>query len=233
MRISAACLLCLMLLSGALSDVAGPESVGGRISQAAAASITQDYDNPPVDVRQWFYNHGNTGDRNGDCVWVSTGMVGVIDNNIAAASLPWDTPFGKANRCAAGPSQLAKACAERGIAVYNVTGASINDTHPWAVYAVETGRGAAIGFGRRHFQTLLPEWGPDGEWLVCDNNSPERVDHYFDSAFCQLHAASGFWIVVLDGPACPPPINNVIPSRKRLSWSGVLNILQVLTCATF
>lgn len=221
----AACLFVLVLASGALSDVVGPVLMGDRISLADAASAepnTLDY-SPPAQIRALYYNHGNTGDREGDCVFVSCGMVGVKDNNLRFATLPWATPWGPANRGAAGPSEVARACAERDIAIYNVTGGSINDTYPWAVYAAESGRGAAIGFGKRHFQTLQGFDADTGEWLICDNNSPERVDRYSDSAFRQLHAASGFWIVVLDGPAPPPAIENVIEPRRQPSvWQRFL-----------
>ena len=224
MKHLAACLLGLCFVCGAPHDVTGPASVGGRISPADAAD-TEPIDlehSPPAEVRKWFYNHGNLGDPEGDCVWVSIGMNAVRRNNIKATTLAWDTRFGQVLRGAAGPSQVAAACQHRGIAIYNVTGQRIDETYAWAEYAAKTGRGAAIGFGRRHFQTLMGRDLDTGEWLVCDNNSPGRVDRYSDSAFRQLHAASGFWIVVLDGPAPPPPITGVVRIRKRPSWLSTI-----------
>jgi hypothetical protein len=78
MKHLAAWLIGLMLVAALSLDVAGPELVGGRISLANAASIISDaqFEHlhkaesatlnyiPPVEMREWFYNHGNA-DENG------------------------------------------------------------------------------------------------------------------------------------------------------------------------
>jgi hypothetical protein len=61
------------------------------------------------------------------------------------------------------------------------------------------------------------EPGTKKPWLVCDNNSPWKVDRYTDDEFRAKHAQCCFWLVIFDGPAPPAPINSVIPARK--SWS--------------
>jgi hypothetical protein len=216
--------LLILASSGLTYNVAGPSESGGRISSAPAAAapdtiepIDLDY-SPPASVRKWYYNHGNTGDPSGDCVQVSIGIDAVRCNNFPAAVICWDTPLGPAIRGGSGPSRVAEYCRQRGIKVYNVTGSRIEDTYQWACYAVRTGRGAAIGFGRGHFQTLMGFDRVKNKWLVCDNNSPQRVDEYTDEEFRALHAASGFWIVVLDGPAPPPPITTILEPVKPLSF---------------
>jgi hypothetical protein len=70
-------------------------------------------------------------------------------------------------------------------------------------WAVGTGRGAAIGFGTAHFQTLMGHDPVSGTWYVCDNNSPHRIDTYTDAQFRRLHLASGQWVVILDAPPHP------------------------------
>ncbi|HRE03392.1 MAG TPA: hypothetical protein PLV68_19000, partial [Ilumatobacteraceae bacterium] len=62
-------------------------------------------------------------------------------------------------------------------------------------WAAETGRGAAIGAGTAHFQTLMGFEPTSGTWYVCNNNSPQRIDVYDDAAFRRLHLASGQWVV--------------------------------------
>jgi hypothetical protein len=97
---------------------------------------------------------------------------------------------------------VADYCKRRGIRAFNITG---SNTWEWMEWAAKTGRFAAIGAGTRHFQT---EYGRDrnaGLWYVCDNNSPHRIDEYSNERFRRLHLASGQWVVILDGPAPPPP----------------------------
>lgn len=239
MRTLTACLFCLILATGVAFDVAGPQMKGGRRSLTNAASITQIADSrfdqwrkpepntldymPPQEIREWYYNHGNpdeNGERDpeGDCVQCAIGKVGIRNNNLTMATLPWDSPFGSKIRGASGPDRVAEYCRARQIKIHNVTGRSINDTYPWLKYAADTGRGAAFGFGKNHFQKMMGYDGSKKPWLVCDNNTPWRVDHYTEKEFIAKHAACCFWVVVPDGPAPPPPVYGVIPARKR-SWS--------------
>jgi hypothetical protein len=76
-------------------------------------------------------------------------------------------------------------------------------------WACATGRGAAIGAGRAHFQTLVAY--ANGRWYVCNNNSPQRIDEYTDAEFRKLHLASGPWVVILDAP--PHPVR-----PKYVAW---------------
>ena len=150
----------------------------------------------PVEVRKWFRN------PDGSCVQCSIGMCGTWNNVPAATTLLWNTEYGKAVRGGSWPSRVADYCSTRGIRAFNVTGDS---TFDWMEWAAKTGRFAAIGAGTRHFQT---EYGRDrdaGLWYVCNNNSPQRIDEYTNEGFRRLHLASGKWVVILDGPAPPPP----------------------------
>ncbi|MCA9179683.1 MAG: hypothetical protein KDB14_34745 [Planctomycetales bacterium] len=150
----------------------------------------------PVEVRKWFRN------PDGSCVQCSIGMCGTWNNVPAATTLLWDTEYGKAVRGGSWPSRVADYCSQRGIRAFNVTGDS---TFEWMEWAAKTGRFAAIGAGTRHFQT---EYGRDraaGLWYVCNNNSPHRIDEYTNEGYRHLHLASGKWVVILDGPAPPPP----------------------------
>lgn len=230
--------ICLLLAAGVVLDVAGPKEKGGRISLTDAASVNISdarfekwrVDEPRVlnyipdaEMREWYYNHGNPDengqrDPEGDCVQCSLGMAGVRNNDIKLATLCWKTDFGPAIRGASGPDRVAAYCRERGIRVYNITGRSVEDMRPWMEFAADSGRGAAIAFGRNHFQYLMGRDKATGHWFVCDNNSPWRVDEYTDRQFWALHKACCYWVVIPDGPAPPAPINNVIPARKA-SWS--------------
>lgn len=132
----------------------------------------------------------------------SIGHCGVWNNVPAATTLLWNTEYGKAVRGGSWPSRVADYCSTRGIRAFNVTGDS---TFDWMEWAAKTGRFAAIGAGTRHFQT---EYGRDrdaGLWYVCNNNSPQRIDEYTNESYRRLHLASGKWVVILDGPAPPPP----------------------------
>ena len=148
----------------------------------------------PPEIRQWFRN------PDGSCVQCSIGMCGVDQNVPAAATLLWDTEYGSRERGGSGPSRVAQYCRERGIRAYNITGSS---TWDWMKWAAMTGRGAAIGAGTAHFQTLMGYEPQSRTWYVCDNNSPTRITAYDDAAFRRLHLASGQWVVILDYPPHP------------------------------
>ena len=148
----------------------------------------------PVEFRKWYRN------PDGSCVQCSIGMCGVDQNVPAAATLLWDTEYGPRERGGSGPSRVARYCSERGIRAYNVTGSS---TFEWMKWAARNGRGAAIGAGSAHFQTLVGYDPADGKWYVCNNNSPAKIDEYDEAGFRRLHLASGQWVVVLDYPPHP------------------------------
>lgn len=149
----------------------------------------------PVEIRQWYRNTDNS------CVQCSIGMCGADQNVPAAATLLWNTEYGPAERGGAGPSRVAAYCAQRGIPVYNVVGES---TWEWMRWAAATGRGAAIGAGTSHFQTLVGYDPKTRRYFVCNNNTPERIDVYEEPAFRRLHLASGPWVVILNAPPHPP-----------------------------
>lgn len=148
----------------------------------------------PQDIRTWFRN------PDGSCVQCSIGMCGVDQNVPEAATLLWDTEYGKRERGGSGPSRVSEYCHRRGIRAFNVTGQS---TWDWMKWAAMTGRGAAIGAGSAHFQTLMGYDPQTGTWYVCDNNSPGRIDAYDEASFRRLHLASGQWVVILDYPPHP------------------------------
>ena len=148
----------------------------------------------PVEIRQWFRN------PDGSCVQCSIGMCGVDQNVPAAATLLWDTEYGSRERGGSGPSRVADYCNRRGIRAWNVVG---DDTFEWMKWACATGRGAAIGAGTNHFQTLVGYDPTAGRWYVCNNNSPERIDSYDEAQFRRLHLSSGPWVVILDYPPHP------------------------------
>ena len=151
----------------------------------------------PVELRKWYRN------PDGSCVQCSIGMTGIDQNVPAAATLLWDTEYGRRERGGSGPSRVSKYCKKRGIRAYNITG---KDTWAWMRWAVNTGRGAGIGAGRMHFQTLVGYDSESKEWLVCNNNSPHKIDRYNESSFRRLHLASGQWVVILDYPPRPPEV---------------------------
>lgn len=148
----------------------------------------------PRELRQWFRN------PDGSCVQCSIGMCGVDQNVPVAATLLWDTEYGPRERGGSGPSRVAAYSQRRGIRIYNVTG---RDTWDWMKWAAKSGRGAAIGAGSAHFQTLMGYDERTGTWYVCNNNSPHRIDTYDEAAFRRLHLASGQWVVILDYPPHP------------------------------
>jgi hypothetical protein len=148
----------------------------------------------PTEIREWFRN------PDGSCVQCAIGMCGVDQNVSVASTLLWDTEYGERVRGGSSPSRVARYAAERNLRVYNVTGSNSWD---WMRWAVATGRGAAIGAGRSHFQTLVG-YDPDTEtWYVCNNNSPQKIDAYSDAEFRRLHLACGQWVVILDYPPHP------------------------------
>lgn len=141
------------------------------------------------ETRAWFRN------PDGSCVQCSIGMAGVHCNDLNATTLLWDTPYGKAQRGGSWPGRVANYCNERGIQAYNVTGWPA--TKEWMKWAAKTGRFAAIGAGRSHFQTLYGYDENSQTWYVCNNNSTHRIDEYTDAQFERLHLASGAWCVIL------------------------------------
>ena len=148
----------------------------------------------PAEQRAWFRN------PDGSCVQCSIGMCGLDQNVPAAATLLWDTDYGPRERGGSGPSRVAAYCQRRQIKVYNITG---KNTWDWMRWAMSTGRGAAIGAGSYHFQTLVGYDPRTQTWYVCDNNSPTVIDAYSDAEFRRLHLASGQWVVILDYPPHP------------------------------
>lgn len=148
----------------------------------------------PSDIRTWYRN------PDGSCVQCSIGMCGVDQNVPAAATLLWDSAYGQAERGGAWPGRVTQYSRKRGIRIYNVTGQS---TWEWMEWAAATGRGAAIGAGRAHFQTLMGHDPVTGTWWVCDNNRPAQIAAYDEQAFRRLHLASGQWVVILDYPPHP------------------------------
>jgi len=171
----------------ALVMLAGQAAFAQRVADPMAVDL-------PSAIRNWSLN------KDGSCVQCSISMCGVDQNVPAAATLLWETEYGRAERGGSGPSRVAGYCERRGIRAYNVTGQS---TFDWMKWATSTGRGAAIGAGTNHFQTLMGYDPRQGKWYVCNNNSPERIDTYDEAGFRRLHLASGQWVVILDYPPHP------------------------------
>jgi hypothetical protein len=151
----------------------------------------------PSEIRNWFRN------PDGSCVQCSIGMCGADQNVPEATTLLWDTEYGPRVRGGSAPSRVADYARRRQINLYNITGDS---TFEWMKWACRNGKGAAIGAGRMHFQTLYGHDPVLNRWYVCNNNSPQRIDVYSDEAFRQLHLASGRWVVILNAPAHPAPM---------------------------
>lgn len=148
----------------------------------------------PQELRQKYRN------PDGSCVQCSIGMCGVDQNVPAAALLLWRSEYGPPIRGGSGPGRVAAYCRDRNIRAYNITG---RDTFDWMKWACATGRGAAIGAARMHFQTLVDYDPAAGIWFVCNNNGDQRIERYTESQFRQLHLASGQWVVILDYPPRP------------------------------
>jgi hypothetical protein len=142
----------------------------------------------------------------GSCVQCSIGMAGAHCNDANAASLLWDTPFGPAERGGSWPSRVEKYCDARGIRAWSVSGASVDDTWPWIEWAAKTGRFAALGAGEAHFQTLYGYDPAKNEWLICNNNSTDRIDRYSEAQMKSLHRVSGPWVVILEKPSSVAPV---------------------------
>jgi hypothetical protein len=152
-----------------------------------------------TEVRERYRN------PDGSCVQCSIGMCGSHCNEPAAARLLWNSEFGPAVRGGSWPARVEKYCDERHIRAWSVTGATVDETIPWIIWSAKTGRFAAIGAGTAHFQTLYGYDAATNEFLLCNNNSPQRVDRYNEQQFRALHAASGPWCVILHKPSSPPP----------------------------
>ena len=180
-------------LTLALSPQSRGEGTGERVTVATQMRLSPE-------TRSWFHN------PDGSCVQCSIGMAGVHCNDINAASLLWDTSYGPAVRGGSWPSRVEAYCDQRGIKAWSVTAASVDETIPWMLWAAKTGRFAAIGAGQAHFQTLYG-YEPQHErpWMVCNNNSTQRIDRYSEREFKQLHAASGPWVVILERASSDPP----------------------------
>lgn len=172
-------------------------ALGGFVSAQEVPGAASMALQPPT--RAWFRN------PDGSCVQCSIGIAGVHCNDINAASLLWDTPYGPAVRGGSWPSRVEAYCDKRGIRAWSVSGNSVEDTLPWLHWAAKTGRFAAIGAGTAHFQTLYGYSQERQRWYVCNNNSTHKIDEYTDAQFRQLHAASGPWVVILEKPSSLPP----------------------------
>ena len=149
----------------------------------------------------------------GSCVQCSIGMTGNDQNVLKAERLLEDYDWNgdgkisaneKKVRGGSGPSRVASYARQRGLRIYNITG---RDTIDWMLWALRNGRGVAIGFETRHYQTLFGKSGDltkkEGTWYVCDNNSTHRVDAFDYETFKRKHHESGPWIVILDYPPHP------------------------------
>lgn len=142
--------------------------------------------------------------RTGDCVQDSLGMNGASRGNYNAASVVWDTEYGPAQLGGSSPSRVAAYCKARGIPIYNVTGRTVDDTIPYAEWAMRNGRGAAIGYFGNHFQYLIGRDYQRNTWRV-QNNWPGTFEQSYEHTPAQFranHAASGPWLVIIKGP--PP-----------------------------
>lgn len=149
----------------------------------------------PFEIRGWYKN------PDGSCVQCAIGQLGNDQNVREAQTLLWNTQYGKAERGGSGPSRVAEYCKRRGIKAFNITGSA---TFAWMKWAIEEGKGAAMGAGTNHFQTLVGYDPIKNVWLVNNNNSTQRIDEYSDAAFRRLHLSSGRWVVILDYPPHPP-----------------------------
>lgn len=156
----------------------------------------------PQEVLQKFRN------PDGSCVQCSNSMTGTDQNVGAFAYLLWDSEYGSKVRGGSSPSRVERYAKERNVRIYNVTGKS---TWDWMRWACANGRGAAIGAGGNHFQTLVGYDPPTKRWFVVNNNGDQRIQEYSDEAFRRLHLASGQWCVILDYPPAPAP-------PKYLAW---------------
>ncbi len=148
----------------------------------------------PQRYLQWYEN------PDGSCVQCSIGMCGLDQNVPQASTLLWDSEYGPAERGGSYPSRVTRYADKRGMRIYNVTG---TPTWDWMTWACANGRGAAIGAGSSHFQTLVGHDPASRTWFVVNNNGDQHVQPYDDAAFRRLHLASGQWCVILDYPPAP------------------------------
>lgn len=168
------------------------------IAHAQQKEVAQSMQLEP-DTRGWFRN------PDGSCVQCSIGIAGVHCNDLNAATLLWDTPYGKAQRGGSWPSRVSAYCNQRGIKAWNITGWPT--TKEWMIWSARTGRFCAIGAGSIHFQTLYSyDASAQKPWGVCNNNSTNRIDYYTDSQFQNLHLASGAWVVILEKSSSENPV---------------------------
>lgn len=148
-----------------------------------------------LQVPKWIRNKYPNPD--GSCVLLSAGVGGVHANDLRAATLPFNSQYGEAERLGANPERITHIFTERGIKAYNVTG---QPSIPMARWAVQTGRPCAIGFDYEHFQLV---WGYDSVrkvWFVWDNRYPDDLKEYTEAEFVQMHDRSGRWVIVMDRP---------------------------------
>jgi hypothetical protein len=186
--LTAALLILLLIMFGKSAD--------------AQQTASYQWDDPklalhvPQEILQKFRN------PDGSCVQCSEGMTGTDQNVGAFAYLLWDSEYGKRVRGGSSPSRVANYAKERNVRIYNVTG---KNTWDWMRWACQNGRGAAIGAGGNHFQTLVGHDPATNKWYVVNNNGDQRIQEYDDAAFRRLHLASGQWCVILDYPPAPAP----------------------------
>lgn len=155
----------------------------------------------PEDVRKEYRN------PDGSCVQCSIGMCGAHSGVLAAAYLLEEFDGQPAERGGSWPARVTEYCNRRGIEAFNVTSRDPKQTIEWAKWACATGRFAAIGLDRMHFQTVYGyEPGAERPWMVCNNNSTHRIDRYTEAEFLARHKACGPWIVILKQPAPDPPV---------------------------
>jgi len=154
----------------------------------------------PESVRAEYRN------PDGSCVQCSIGMCGSHTGVMEAAYLLEKHAGQPAERGGSWPSRVAEYCDRRGIMAFNVTSDDPRKTAEWAKWAAQTGRFAAVGLNRAHFQTVYGyEPGAEKPWLVVDNNSTSRIDRYTHEEFIKRHAASGPWVVILKQASPDPP----------------------------
>jgi hypothetical protein len=160
----------------------------------------QDQVQLPGQVSQWFVN------TDGSCVQCSISNCGVWQNDPRASTLLFSTSFGPRVRGGSGPSRVEAYSERRNIPIYNVTG---RPTWEWMAWASRTGRMAAIGCFRAHFQTQLyqatSDPADDKPYKVRNNWHGTTGTHYAwtEAEFKRHHQASGNWAVILKGPSPP------------------------------
>lgn len=149
----------------------------------------------------------------GSCVQCSNSMTGTDQNIPQFSYLLWNSPYGGSVRGGSNPSRVASYAKARNVRIWNITG---EQTFDWMKWACRNGRGAAIGAGTNHFQTLVGYDPQRSVWFVVNNNGDQRIQEYGDKEFHQLHYASGPWCVILDYPpaAAPPEEVNWWESAK-------------------